>query len=78
MQSIGWDVYKLAKSYGAVFTDDRHFVDDCTKLVEEKLKSHNTPQPKIASSCISCQKMVFCSKSIEYQSDACKQLRASA
>jgi len=35
-------------------------------------------QPQIASTCVSCLKMVFCSKSIEYQSGACKQLRAGA
>ena len=49
MHLIGWDVYYLAKKYGAVFTDDRHFVHDCTKLVEEKFTSTNQLKAEIAA-----------------------------
>jgi len=37
-----WGIHKIAKEWGAVFTDDRHFVDDCAKILEAKFTSHNS------------------------------------
>jgi hypothetical protein len=32
MAHIGFEILALAKKYGAIPTDDRHFADDCAKL----------------------------------------------
>ena len=35
MRSEAWGIYRLVKKYGGVLSDDRHFVDDVMKLLEQ-------------------------------------------
>ena len=52
MAHIGFEILAVAKKYGAIPTDDRHFADDCAKLVEEKFTSTN----KQSTPCSICGK----------------------
>ena len=49
MTHIGFEILALAKKYGAIPTDDRHFAEDCAKLVEEKFTSTNNAMDAIAT-----------------------------
>lgn len=51
MSRIGLEILNLAKRYGAVFTDDRHFADDCDKLVEQRFTPNNSENSPLCTEC---------------------------